>query len=140
MSAEVLPFPLQPSLKRVVRTSDTLVGVAEITPIKPDTDDFLSADLACLEAQLPLLAGNWITCASKGEAMLLRRSGWEAPWETVVIRREGERLRLMIDEPQVGLQTVGLLCDMTIVMEILTGYMGGRRRKREPQNGRSKSL
>ena len=140
MSAEVLVFPLQPGLKQVVRASDTLVGVAEIAHIEPVADEFLPDDLACLEAHLPLMVGKWTMRASKGEAMLLRRSGGEALRRTVVIRREGERLRLMIDGPQVGLQMVGLFCDMTIVMEILAGYMGSRRSKRGPQNGRSKLL
>lgn len=84
------------------------------------------------------LAGEWVFTANGSEALLVRHSDWDAFRRTVLIRREGSQLRLMIDRPPYGPEPIGLFHNMATTMEVLAEDVGWRREKNIAAAGRSR--
>ena len=98
--------------------------VAELVRLQQMADEFLPCDIPAIENYLPRLKGDWAIRASRGEALLIRRQTCEMDRQLVLIRREGNQLRLMIDRPPYGPEPIGLFHSMALVMEILGEEVG----------------
>lgn len=118
MAATVLAFRRDADRPARSQPANELVRLQQIA------DDFLPEDMPTIENYVPRLTGEWAIRADRGEALLIRHQTGEMDRKLVLIRREGNQIRLMIDRPPYGPEPIGLFHSMALVMEILGEEVG----------------